>query len=147
VAKDFKKLRQLTEDLQKARPRAVRLPDSHQQPFQEWSDSLNALRRDDELPPISPQPKPAQRTSHSKQDETEFAIESAAQELRKNPELTRDHLYARLFGPEDERAPSLKKHKWVTNWTLSRFLKKIWKAARERAKLDPLARKGRPPEK
>jgi hypothetical protein len=85
--------------------------------------------------------------SPSKQEETDFAIESAAQELRANPKLTRDQLYERLFGPKDKRAPSLKEKNWVTGWTVSRFRKKVWARARERAGLPLLAPKGRRPEK
>jgi hypothetical protein len=82
----------------------------------------------------------------SKKEENEIAIELAAQELRQKPKFKRDELYERLFGPEDKRAPPLKKKSWATNWTPSRFKTKVWKPARERAGLDPIAPKGRHPD-
>jgi len=85
--------------------------------------------------------------SPSKKEETDFAIKSAAQEFRKNSGLTRDELYERLFGPKDKRALSLKNKNWVTSWTPSRFRRKVWKQARERAELPLFAPKGRRPEK
>src|SRR5262249_40896787 len=87
--------------------------------------------------------KGATQVPPSKQEETELAIELAAQELRKNPKLTRDHLYDRLFGSKDKGAPSLKKKNWVTAWSKGRFRYKVWPRARERAGLDS-ARPGRP---
>jgi hypothetical protein len=85
-------------------------------------------------------------TTPSKREENEIAIELAAQELRQKPKFKRNELYERLFGSEDKRAPPLKKKSWATNWTPSRFRTKVWKPARERAGLDPIAPKGRHPD-
>jgi len=85
----------------------------------------------------------APTASPSKKGETEAAIKLAARELRKDPELKRAELYELLFGPKHKRASSARSRDWVTAWTLSRFLHKVWKPARERAELNPLSPKGR----
>jgi hypothetical protein len=124
---------------------AIRAGDLERRPRSAEQPTAQDASRPAEPLEASREERPAQvAAGPSKQEENETAIELAAQELREDPKLTRAKLYARLLGPRDKRAPSLRDKQWVTAWSPGRFRGKVWAQARERAELSSLAPKGRP---